>query len=148
MHLRLPARRLLALAALLTVAQKASAQGADPAKPTAPAPAAPAAGAPVAADVNPVGSYVVNLTAQGNLMALTAKIEKKTDGGYTGSVMSDAFPPMPINSVKVSGAKITITVTAPDGSEAVINMELKGDDISGDWSMPNDGSKVTGKKLP
>jgi hypothetical protein len=141
----MPMRRLLALALLLTVAQKASAQGSDPAKPSTPA--APAAGAP-AADVNPVGSYVVNLTAQGNLMALTAKIEKKAEGGYTGAVMSDAFPPMPINSVKVTGQKITITVTAPDGSEAVINMELKGEDITGDWSMPNDGSKVTGKKLP
>ncbi len=142
MHLR----RLLPLVALLVVAQKASAQGSDPAKPAAPA--APAAAAPATADVNPVGSYVVNLTAQGNMMALTAKIEKKTEGGFTGAVMSDAFPPMPITSVKVAGAKITITVTAPDGSEAVINMEIKGDDITGDWSMPNDGSKLTGKKLP
>ena len=65
-----------------------------------------------------------------------------------GAVMSDAFPPMPITSVKVAGAKITLTITAPDGSEATINMELKGDDVTGDWSMPNDGSKIVGKKLP
>mgnify|MGYP003340494194 CR=1 FL=1 len=50
--------------------------------------------------------------------------------------------------VKVAGAKITLTITAPDGSEATINMELKGDDVTGDWSMPNDGSKIVGKKLP
>ena len=141
----MPIRRFFALALLLTVARTASAQGSDPAKPAVPA--SPAAEAP-ATDVNPVGSYVVNLTAQGNLMALTAKIEKKADGGFTGTVMSDAFPPMPITRVKVSGTKISIAVTAPDGSEAVINMELKGDDVTGDWSMPNDGSKIVGKKLP
>ena len=71
-----------------------------------------------------------------------------TDGALAGAVMSDAFPPMPITSVKVAGAKITLTITAPDGSEATINMELKGDDVTGDWSMPNDGSKIVGKKLP
>ena len=142
-------RRLLTLVALLTVAAQASAQSSDPAKPPAtPAtPAAPAAGAP-AAEVNPVGSYLVNLTAQGNPMALTAKIEKKSDGTFAGVVMSDVFPPMPITSVKVAGAKITVTITAPDGSEATINMEVKGDDITGDWSMPNDGSRIVGKKLP
>ncbi|MCX5763527.1 MAG: hypothetical protein NTU67_02670 [Gemmatimonadetes bacterium] len=140
--------RLLTLVALLTVAAQASAQGSDPAKPATPAtPAAPAAGAP-AAEVNPVGSYVVNLTAQGNPIALTAKIEKKSDGTFAGVVMSDVFPPMPITSVKVAGAKITMTITAPDGSEATITMELKGDDITGDWSMPNDGSRIVGKKLP
>ena len=69
-------------------------------------------------------------------------------GALAGAVMSDAFPPMPITSVKVAGAKITLTITAPDGSEATINMELKGDDVTGDWSMPNDGSKIVGKKLP
>lgn len=138
--------RLLTLVALLTVAAQASAQGSDPAKPTAP-PVPPAAGAP-AAEVNPVGSYVVNLTAQGNPIALTAKIEKKSDGTFAGVVMSDVFPPMPITSVKVAGAKITMTITAPDGSEATITMELKGDDITGDWSMPNDGSRIVGKKLP
>lgn len=138
--------RLLTLVALLTVAAQASAQSSDPAKPTAP-PVPPAAGAP-AAEVNPVGSYVVNLTAQGNPIALTAKIEKKSDGTFAGVVMSDVFPPMPITSVKVAGAKITMTITAPDGSEATITMELKGDDITGDWSMPNDGSRIVGKKLP
>jgi hypothetical protein len=137
--------RLLTLVALLTVAAQASAQGSDPAKPATPVP--PAAGAP-AAEVNPVGSYVVNLTAQGNPIALTAKIEKKSDGTFAGVVMSDVFPPMPITSVKVAGAKITMTITAPDGSEATITMELKGDDITGDWSMPNDGSRIVGKKLP
>ncbi|MEI6813207.1 MAG: hypothetical protein WCL36_03415 [bacterium] len=139
-------RRLFTLLALLTVAAQASAQGADPAKPATP-PAAPAAPA-APAELNPVGSYVVNLTAQGNPMALTAKIEKKSDGTFAGVVMSDVFPPMPITSVKVAGAKITVTITAPDGSEATINMEVKGDDITGDWSMPNDGSRIAGKKLP
>lgn len=143
----MPARRLLAALALLVAGRTAAAQS-DPAKPTTPAtPPAPAT-APATANVDPVGSYNVNLTAQGNNMAVLAKIEKKADGGFTGSVSSDAFPPLPITSVKVAGSKITLTLTAPDGSEATIYMELKGDEISGEWSMPNDGSKIWGKKLP
>jgi hypothetical protein len=138
-------RHLVAATALLTIGRTALAQGADPAKP-APAPA-PAA-APAAANFDPVGSYNVNLTAQGQAMAVLAKIEKKADGGYTGTVTSEAFPPLPITSVKVDGNKVKLTLTAPDGQEATINFEMKGNDFEGEWFMSNDGSKVSGKKLP
>ena len=48
----------------------------------------------------------------------------------------------------VKGSKVTIYVTAPDGGQAVIEMIVTGDDITGQWSMANDGSSITGKKSP
>jgi hypothetical protein len=50
--------------------------------------------------------------------------------------------------VTVTGNKVKLTITAPDGSEAIIEMWVKGDDITGRWSMANDGSNLTGKKSP
>ncbi len=41
-----------------------------------------------------------------------------------------------------------LSITAPDGSEAIIDMTIKGDDITGQWSMANDGSTISGKKTP
>jgi hypothetical protein len=37
---------------------------------------------------------------------------------------------------------------AQDGSPISISLTLDGDQVTGEWSMSNDGSKITGKKLP
>ena len=150
--------RLFVLAAAATIASAAPrlvSSQAIPDKPVPPAaPAAPAAPvAPVAAtdttkDIDPVGTYTVYLTAQGNAMTTTTRIDKKADGTYTGSVNGDGIPPLPVTSVTVTGNKVKLTISAPDGSEAIIEMWVKGDDITGRWSMANDGSNLTGKKSP
>jgi len=114
--------------------------------------AAQSGGTPPAADtaaaVDPVGTYVIYLTAQGNAMTLTHKIEKKADGTFGGSVTGEGIPALPINSVKVTGKTMRVSVTAPDGSEAIMTMVLDGDQVTGEWAMNGDGSKLTGKKQP
>jgi hypothetical protein len=139
--------RLFVLAAAATIASAAPRIAAAQAIPDKPAPA-PTPAADSTKDVNPVGTYTVYLTAQGNAMTTSTVIEKKPDGTYTGSVTGDGIPPLPVNSVTVTGNHVKLSVTAPDGSEALIEMIVKGDDITGSWSMANDGSAITGKKVP
>ena len=141
--------RLFVLAAAATIASAAPRIVASQAIPDKPAPpAATAARADSTKDIDPVGTYTVYLTAQGNAMTTTTRIDKKPDGSYTGTVNGDGIPPLPVNSVTVTGNKVKLSITAPDGSEAIIDMIVKGDDITGQWSMANDGSTITGKKTP
>jgi hypothetical protein len=144
--------RIFVLAAVATIAgavpHLASSQ-AIPDKP--PAPAAPAkdtTAADTTKDVDPVGTYTVYLTAGGNAMTTTTRIDKKPDGTYGGTVNGDGIPPLPVTSVTVTRNKVRLSITAPDGGEAIIEMFLKGDDITGQWWMANDGSNLTGKKSP
>jgi hypothetical protein len=138
--------RLFILAAAATIASAAPRTGASQAIPDKPAPAPAAADS--TKDIDPVGTYTVYLTAQGNAMTTTTRIDKKADGTYIGTVNGDGIPPLPVNSVTVTGNRVKLSVTAPDGSEAIIDMIVKGDDITGSWSMANDGSAITGKKTP
>jgi hypothetical protein len=143
--------RFLVLAAAATLASAAPRIVLSQALPDKPAPV-PARTDSVKADstkdVDPVGTYTVYLTAQGNAMTTTTRIDKKEGGGYTGSINADGIPPLPVTSVKVAGNKVNITLTAPDGSEAWIELMVNGEDLTGSWGMAGDGSKVTGKKLP
>ncbi len=137
--------RILFLAAAATIASAAPRIVAAQAIPDKPA---PAASKDSTKDIDPVGTYTVYLTAQGNAMTTTTRIDKRTDGTYGGTVNGDGIPPLPVTSVTVTGNKVKLSLTAPDGSEAVISMIITGDDITGEWSMANDGSKITGKKSP
>lgn len=141
--------RLLVLAAAATVAgvaPRAARAQAGPDKP--PTPPAVTTVTDTTKDIDPVGTYTVYLTAQGNAMTTTTRIEKKEDGTYTGTVNGDGIPPLPVTSVTVTKNKVRLTITAPDGGEAVIEMFVKGEDITGQWWMANDGSTLTGKKSP
>jgi uncharacterized protein (DUF2147 family) len=141
--------RLFVLAAAATIASAAPRLVSSQAIPDKPVPpAAPAVATDTTKDIDPVGTYTVYLTAQGNAMTTTTRIDKKADGTYTGSVNGDGIPPLPVTSVTVTGNKVRLSITAPDGGEAIIEMWVKGDDITGRWSMANDGSNLTGKKSP
>ncbi|HEY2850537.1 MAG TPA: hypothetical protein VGI97_11710 [Gemmatimonadaceae bacterium] len=141
--------RLFVLAAAATIASAAPRIAASQAIPDKPAPApTPAVPADTTKDIDAVGTYTVYLTAQGNAMTTSTRIDKKPDGSYTGTVTGDGIPPLPVNSVTVTGNKVKLSVTAPDGTEAIIEMIIKGEDITGQWSMANDGSAITGKKAP
>lgn len=144
--------RLFVLAAAATIASAAPRSAASQAIPDRPAPpatpAAPAIPADSTKDIDATGTYTVYLTAQGNAMTTTTRIDKKPDGSYTGTVNGDGIPPLPVNSVTVTGNRVKLSVTAPDGTEAIIDMIVKGEDITGNWSMANDGSAITGKKTP
>ena len=103
--------------------------------------------APVAA-VNPVGRWAVALTAQGQAFDLLMELRLVQGDEYTGVITSQAFPPMPINKATRSGNAMMIRITAPTGDEATINIVFEGDTFSGEWSMPGDGSRVSGRRVP
>ena len=145
----------LATTMALCVAACSSASSTGAGSPPAPASggvtaavAAAAAATPPVRNIDPVGMYDVNLTAQGNPMAVNARIEKRADGSWGGQVTGDAIPPLPIKSVTVTGNTVKLVVTEPGGSDAFITMIVVGDDVSGDWSMTGDGSPITGKRRP
>jgi hypothetical protein len=139
--------RVCVLAAAAIIASAAPRTVVSQAIPDKPAPAMPAA-TDSTKDIDAAGTYTVYLTAQGNAMTTTTRIDKKADGTYTGTVNGDGIPPLPVNSVTVTGNRVKLSISAPDGSEAIIDMTIKGDDITGQWSMANDGSSISGKKTP
>ena len=139
--------RIFLFAAAATIASAAPRIVSSQAIPDKPAPATPAK-ADSTKDIDPVGTYTVYLTAQGNAMTTTTRIDKKDGGGWTGTINADGIPPLPITSVSVAGKVLKITLTAPDGSEAWIEMTVNGEDLTGSWGMANDGSKISGKKSP
>ena len=103
---------------------------------------------PTTTEIDPVGTYDLTIVVQGTAMGSTVKIEKKADATLGGSVATQAYGTFPIEAVKVSGRTMTISLSSQDGSPISISLPLEGDQVTGEWSMANDGSKITGKKLP
>lgn len=104
--------------------------------------------APVAAPAfNPAGKWLVTLVAQGQQMSLTMDLVKNSDGTWGGSFTSDMFPPMTITKADLTGNKMVITIPVPTGDMATINITFDGDIFEGEWSMPGDGSKTSGRRL-
>jgi hypothetical protein len=104
--------------------------------------------APTTTEIDPVGTYDLTVVVQGTAMGSTVKIEKKADATLGGTVTTQAYGTFPIEAVKVSGKTMTISITSQDGGSISISLTLEGDQVTGEWSMANDGSKITGKKLP
>jgi hypothetical protein len=97
---------------------------------------------------DPAGRWSVALVAQGQPLELTIELAKlEGDGNYGGTITSDVFPPMPISSAKLVGKRMVLTVPAPTGDQATLTMNFDGDLVSGDWAMPGDGGKLSGKRL-
>jgi hypothetical protein len=103
---------------------------------------------PKTTEIDPVGTYELSIVVQGTTMGSTVKIEKKADATLGGSVATEAYGTFPIEAVKVSGKTITISLSTQDGGAISIALTVEGDQVTGEWSMANDGSKITGKKLP
>ncbi len=126
----------LALAAATTMARAAPRTASSQAIPDKPA-------APVVTDsttaVDPVGTYVAYITVQGNPMMTTTRIDKNADGTYRGTLVAEGIPPLPVNQVVVTGNKIHLSITAPDGGEAIIDMWVTGNDVAGCWCIAGDG---------
>ena len=103
---------------------------------------------PAGPDINPVGTYTLQITAQGNAMTIQAVVEKNQDGTFGGTVTGDAFPPLTIKQVAVADRNVKLTIIAPDGTDALVDITVdENNEVSGQWSMTGDGSKVTGKKI-
>jgi hypothetical protein len=95
----------------------------------------------------PAGKWSIALVAQGQAMELTMNLVKNPDGSYGGTFTSDMFPPMPISTAKLEGNKMVLTLAVPTGDMATMNMTFNGDLVEGDWTMPGDGSKLSGKRI-
>ncbi|HEY4658881.1 MAG TPA: hypothetical protein VIH11_05180 [Gemmatimonadaceae bacterium] len=135
--------RLAILTALALFAAAASAPSAAAQVPPDRPPPTPAA----EKDIDPVGSYELTVVVQGQAIGSFVKIEKK-DSTFTGTVSTEAYGTFTIAALKVSGKTITLSIYAADGSPVTISLTVEGDQVTGDWSMAGDGSKVTGKKVP
>jgi hypothetical protein len=125
-------------------------------QPAAPAPAATTvmqqaaqAEPPKPRDIDPSGSYGVSLTYGGQPIDITLQLWKNEDGSLGGSVAAEGIPTIPLNSVAVSGKKVTATLTSPDGAAVSMEFTIDGVDLSGSWrSSAGDGSTMSGKKIP
>jgi hypothetical protein len=140
-------RTVAALAGVLVVSTACAKASSAPAPAPAPAAAAPAP-APAVTLVNPVGRWTVALTAQGQAFDMVMDLRAVQGDEFTGVLNSQAFPPIPINKATRAGNTMVIKITAPTGDEATINITFEGDTFSGDWSMPGDGSRVSGRRIP
>jgi len=142
-------RSALALAALLvlTGACKSGSAGTAPAPAPAPMAAPAPAPAPAAvATIDPSGKWTVALTAQGQAFDFEMELRRISGAEFGGVVTSTAFPPMNVNKATLAGNTMKLTVTAPTGDEATFNIVFEGDVLTGDWSMPGDGSRISGRR--
>jgi len=111
----------------------------------APAAPAPAAAAP-AAEVNPAGKWLLGLVAQGQSMEVTLDLVKLPDGTWSGSIGTAAFGTIGLSKATLAGKVLTATFPVPTGDMGTMVLTINGNMMEGEWSMPGDGSKVSGKK--
>lgn len=100
-------------------------------------------------DIDPTGSYAVNLTYGGMPISVTLWMGKADTGAWTGSITADGVPTITLGDITLSGKKVTATMTSPDGVGVTLEFMIEGADLTGSWRGSNgDGSPMTGKKLP
>jgi hypothetical protein len=109
--------------------------------------AAASAPAPAVAVAQPAGKWSVALIAQGQALEFVMDLRHAGGDQYTGTVTSQMFPPMGINKATLTGNRLKMFVTAPTGDEASFDLVFTGDTFTGDWAMPGDGSRVSGKRV-
>lgn len=101
---------------------------------------------PVEAVVNPAGQWTISLVAQGEPMDLAMDL-RSADGVYSGTMSNPMLPPMQFKDAKLEGNRMAISLMVPTGEMAILNLVFNGDALTGDWSMPGDGGKLTGKRM-
>lgn len=101
---------------------------------------------PAPPPVNPAGKWIVALVAQGQPMEVTVDIAKLADGTLGGTITSQVFPPIPIAKATLEGKQLTLTFPVPTGETGTMSVTIDGDLMEGEWSMPGDGSKLSGKR--
>ena len=93
---------------------------------------------------DPVGSYTYAAGVNEQILPGTMTIQRGDDG-YTGSVTSDAFPPLAILSVEVEDQTVTIEVAGPEGRLLIVGT-VSGDTIEGTWAMGEGTGTFTATK--
>lgn len=93
---------------------------------------------------DPVGSYSFSADVDGMTMAGTMTIEG-AEGAYSGSLQSDMFPPVPINSVMVAGQAVTIEASGPQGP-LTLELTVTEGALAGTWTMGGMTGSFMGSK--
>jgi hypothetical protein len=104
--------------------------------------------APKPAPLDPAGTYEFTTLVQGQTVTGTLTIAAAPTGGYTGRVVTNMFPEIPITAASVEENKIVIAKgSMPDG-ELTIRMVMDGMNFTGTWALGADSGDFNGKKLP
>ena len=93
---------------------------------------------------DPLGSYTYAADVNGQIIPGTMTIELGDDG-YTGSIRSDAFPPLDVLSLDVEDQTITIHVAGPEGPLTIAGT-ISGATIEGTWAMGEGTGSFTATK--
>ena len=110
--------------------------------------AAPAPAVVAAPAVNPVGRWAVALTAQGQAFEVTLELRQLNGAEYGGGITSEMFPPIAVSKATLTGNVMRVTFVAPTGDEASMSLTFEGDTFTGEWAMPGDGSRLSGRRIP
>jgi len=102
--------------------------------------------APTPPPYDPAGKWMVGITAQGQAMEVTVELVKLPDGTWTGSIGTAQFGTIPLSKVTIEGKKMVATFPVPTGDMGTMTLNFDGENAEGEWSMPGDGSKVSGKR--
>ena len=129
-----PSVRMLRVAVVLAMVGACATAPKQPAVPLAPV------------TVDPTGVYDITFTDDGNTRPATLHVEGRP-GEYTGRVNAENRPEVAISALAASGSQVIATGNIPQGV-LLIRFRLTGDSLRGDWSLRNDGGKLTGVKRP
>lgn len=132
----------------IVVLLAACASSQQPAPTTATATTVPAAAtpAPTPAAVDPVGAYEFTTVANGQSVTGTLYITG-TPGAYTGRIVTNQFPEIPVTGASVTGQAVDVKASMPDG-ELAIHFVMNGMNFTGNWTLGADSGEFNGKKLP
>jgi hypothetical protein len=101
---------------------------------------------PAVVAIDPVGSYEFSTTVDGQAVTGTLTIGG-TAGAYTGRIVTNMFPEIPVTGAKVEDKTVIATGSMPDG-ELTIRMLMDGMNFTGRWELGGDTGEFNGKKLP
>jgi hypothetical protein len=113
----------------------------------APAPAPVVIVAPKPAPLDPAGSYEFTTVVDGQTVTGTMDIAG-TPGAYTGKILTNLFPEIPIVGAAVEGNAINVRASMPDGELAIHMVFEAGPDFKGNWALGGDTGDFNGKKKP
>ena len=99
---------------------------------------------PAPVTVDPTGDYDLRFTDDGTTRSATMHVEGRP-GAYTGRVNAENRPEVAISALAASGSQVIVTGNIPQGV-MLMRFRLTGDSLRGDWSLRNDGGKLTGVK--
>jgi hypothetical protein len=112
-------------------------------------PGAPAAAVQASAAETAQGLYQFEARTEEQPDPLPGQIRiEASEGRYSGFVLTDIFPPIPVTTVAREGEALRIVGTTREG-ELVFRLTMNGERFTGTWST-SDGMRgtVTGTRRP